>query len=738
VPERQAWLTGLARRTRERGQLPRAARRDAWCRLARLLLEGDPQAARQLDEGLEPASAIEAFWSARCRSTCRLGAQAERRLKLADQLPGAGECRELLALEHARLLSYRYRFDEARRELEALLAAAGDLAVQAQAWSALGDALQNDHRRAMRQCLVDPVLRDSAAPSPAECFQRAFELARQAGLSRLFRMEQRLKRAHALAAAGRWSELARQLPARPSRRLPAFHRDAVDLLRLALALQAPVGGLQARRVRHQLRRLIKRHRPLHAPGLLRLAETARLASTQGLHHRERERAALAVWIDELLALDNPADGLDWLDRGLVDHASPLFRRWTDLTLEGAEPPAQTALADALRVFDASLDRHVRDLVATPVNYRLLRNALGDALPTQALDGVRPDSAAAERQTSRRRRGARRAAAAGGTPPFLAGSLPPQALDGSLAFVALLPGTVGWHALRSRTGGRPGLEHRPLPAGTLDVRGALHDAAALGRALFEGFEDGSPVHVLADGAAEQIPFHALPDGRGGVWGARLTAVQVPNLTYLAARRPARRACRSARLPRPAEAAASGFGGVAPLEAYFAEPSQGGVLHVSGHGRHSALEPHLDTIQLPGRVLDTGQLLRIGRDRRLVVLDACHAAGLECEAHENDLGLALAALLGGAELVIGWRHGVQLSAAGSQRGRFLGALYDALHQGLEPATALREAVGRYHGGGDPLLSPLEQLGFLRILGALPPAGASQEAGNSTQLSAAAAAS
>ncbi|MDP2359542.1 MAG: CHAT domain-containing protein [bacterium] len=666
-----------------------------WLPAIRLLMDGRPQEARRRLESSAPRHALEAYWAARIQSTCRRHRAAEHLLQTGRDLlaaaaqPGEGDRRStwlwLLKLEQARQQSFRYQHSEAMHGLEDLLAEEGlPTALRAQVLSLVADIRVNDPRGELAS--------STTAPTAEDALRLALRLGRR--LAPGFRLEQVRKTCDLLQRNARWGDLARCLPGPAAEaRLPLFHRAFFMRCRLQLAWDGDRPGLLPMPEEEALA-LALSNRPLHAPGLLHVAAIKRLAVRRGLRRLDWERRGLDRLMRRLHQVDglgtDQLDWLDWLDRGLYEHARPLYQRHADLWLSPGLAPRRQApeqrLHHALTEAEHPCNRHVLDLVAKPhLQEQLLAILLGSQ-PERELDQ--------------------------GTvhvqePP----RLPEYSVlaAGCPAFVRLIQGEREWHLIRTAPGGGA-LEHRTLAADWINDS-SLSSRGRLGQLMFEGYPAGETIHVIADGQAEDIAWHALPHG-DGLWGGRLLILECPNLNWLF-----RPLSSSVEPPSRRTGPPADFASVEAVTRFFRKPSQAGIWLLSGHGESHPQQPHRSMIKhnQADAGLDVGDLFAQAAGCRLVVLDCCHSGSVQDPCTENDLGPAMAALLGGARIVLAYRR--RVGASGPLRKQLLETLFYRLSRGVAPSEAVRQTLDQMSSqglGG----TPLHQGESIRLLGALTP--------------------
>jgi hypothetical protein len=696
---------------------------DPWVRTIGLLLSGQAKAALACLPPGPDSSAITSYWRTRVLSTCRRLADAERSLctslefwktdtSAAGPLSGKEtheQLGQLLEQERIRQLGFRYQIREAWLDLETLKKCL-EPEILAQTWSLAGDLWVNDVRGDL-DSLVDgglpPFTRElrgevpgvtvivSEPPRAFHIARTAYEEARKFGVSLApsFQEEQRIKLCDLFQRHSQWKELrAQMLPRNELGKLSPARRSFY--LRCHLQLELEDGGIRRSPIDERDLADALQHRPHHVGGLLHVAQVAELATRSNLLSLEQERILLDELMLDLHALDQPADLLDWLDRGLYEHARPMYNRHTELWLSDwlgpKEVKATQRMHHALEANEHPCNRHVLDLVRQPHLHEKLEAALLREDPTSALDEMEPGVQL--------------------TPPHFPTLEELQA--GDVHFVRLMKGWLGWHVVRVLPEGG-GLETLLLSADWVVDHERRH-AEALGAALFMGYPEGTIVHVVAEGEAEDISYLSLPRS-DSIWGAHLTIVQAPNLSFLFRRSPSIHPCQSGRWPDEPSILEEGFSPIPEMDAFFRDPAQPGILHMAGHGQHDEMNPHEGRIVLlsTGREVDVGDVFQAAEGCRLLVLDTCEGAALHDPSTENDLGLANAALFGGAELVLAFRD--RISPHGERRKALLSSLYRELILGRPPAEALRLALSALaRVSRDPVLCA----DGISLLGALPP--------------------
>lgn len=641
----------LALRLADHRQGRQEAARSGACAIAVSLLEGDLSKPCP-DHG--PHTPLLDYWQARGHLLRRSFFFAEEALDRCQRYSWKDpHYAGLLRLELARLASFRYRFTQAYDLLDRLKQ---DPAIPAcllpQVLATEVDA-RVTHRGGAMETGEFPALHRLLAQ--AHC------LAEKEGLTRLFRQELRLRRYRLLSLQQHWQLLRRESRRNSSRGLPAFHRGELKHFRLESKLQTGGSGKLAD-LRKQLSMQLQKPPPTHVPGLIRRHRLLELAAERKLLPESRVLEEVVDLLNRLLAMDQPGDELDLLNRELLGHGSRILRGLTDLVLSSGPRPESHQIERLLRYWSLIENRHVLDLLRLPEQRESIVAALNSRVPERTLDRNRVASAP--------------------VPPSPFATVRPPVL-------CTLQGRKGLYIVTREAGAGTWQCHRFTAS---DTELGLAGNVALGRLLEEVLPKGDEVYWVPDAATENLPLWALPGRKGPLGGLRIL-LQCPGLFMLSGE------------TRP-EASA-------------------GTLWLKGHGDPDPDRPHLSRI-LPeepasGPALDVGDVMRLAASHRHIVLDVCHGGDLPGMRRQNDLGLGMGALIGGADTVLCWEGRVPASSKdGGPRGRFLPLLEQHLDAGRPFRESVREVTLVYHALSKAK-DTIPALSFLRLFGR-PPGNAS----------------
>ncbi len=475
--------------------------------------------------------------------------------------------------------------------------------------------------------------------------------ARRLGLTRLFQQELRLRRLRLLARIKDWKRLHEELCDTPSTRLPKFHRWELQTLRLRGML-----NLQPRKGR-QIRKLLVRQlssRPANdVPGLLRRKDLTKDASSFNCITKEKELDLCSDSIKQLLRLDLPADGLDLIQRELLGHGDPLFLWAVELFLETETVPEAAQIQRILSWMSQIENRHFVDVLNSPQQQQTMIQALCRKDQQRSLDSMRVHK----------------------SPRSVPGWHP------SLDAVVSIKGSRFLHLLY-HSSSTADWTHKQLPLSILDWQ----DLEVLGSCVQSWIPEDKTCYWIPDAATEQLPFWSLPTP-DGLLGCTRRIVQCPNL------------------------GARHLGDQTQQER--------DTLWLKGHGEHDPKTPHLSRIlpekdDKPFPPIDIGDVMQQATGRKLVVLDVCHGGTLPGEKYENDLGLGLGALLGGAETVVCWSGRIPASDTIGPRGNWAQPFKQELKRGVSPREAARRASKVYVDSMSQIARPEQALEFLRVFG------------------------
>ncbi len=268
-----------------------------------------------------------------------------------------------------------------------------------------------------------------------------------------------------------------------------------------------------------------------------------------------------------------------------------------------------------------------------------------------------------------------------------------------------------------------------------VEASNADGMALYRTLVEParnlFQPGSNVVILSDGALSQLNFETLiadaPTPHYFIEDA--TLVSAPSLHLLASAKPPERSGNSLLLVGDAVSPNSDYpelpkaaSEMRQIEQHFptetamvfareqatagsyisSAPQRFAYIHFVAHGVASRTDPLDSAIILSRSTAEEDSFKLHARDimqhpihARLVTISACYGSGTRSYVGEGLVGLAWAFLRAGAHNVIGalWE------VSDESTPRLMGMLYQGLHDGMPPATALRQAkLSLLHAKGE----------------------------------------